>query len=74
MKITEQDMNVLDAKAAFMNLAVELIEGGSDPLSVATAMTQIGFGVYKTVLPADDYTKMVNFISESRDRIQAFEV
>jgi hypothetical protein len=56
----------------YMELTSEFIACGENPFACAAAMTNIALAIYKTQLNADEYNKMVDAISASRNRITAF--
>lgn len=43
------------------------------PLEIAAIMMTQALSIYKTVLSEEDYQKMVDNISEMRNRVQTFE-
>jgi hypothetical protein len=51
----------------------KLIAEGSPPFAVAAALTMIGMQIYKTSLSKEDYYKMVDSISNSRDQVLSFD-
>jgi len=42
------------------------------PLAVAAVMMTTALRLYKTTLSPEDFEQMMNFISDSRDKIQKF--
>jgi hypothetical protein len=42
------------------------------PLAVAAVMMTTALRLYKTTLSPEDYEQMMNFVSDSRDKIQKF--
>ena len=42
------------------------------PLAVAAVMMTAALRLYKTTLSPEDYEQMMNFVSDSRDKIQKF--
>jgi hypothetical protein len=49
-----------------------MLEDGK-PLEVAATMMAQALSLYKTVLNAEDYDRMVDSISDSRDKVKSFE-
>lgn len=43
------------------------------PLEIAAIMMTQALSIYKTILSEEDYQKMVDNISEMRNRVQTFE-
>lgn len=48
--------------------------GEFKPMEVAAIMLAQALSIYKTTLDPESYNKMVDTISESRDKVQTFEV
>jgi hypothetical protein len=65
---TEQDLNKL--YELYTMLTTECIERGHTPLAAAAIMIKTGMEIYKTNLSEEDYQRIADFISESRDRIK----
>lgn len=49
----------------------EIISEGIPPFAVAAVLTMVSLQIYKTSLSPEEYNKMVDSISASRDRIQS---
>lgn len=49
----------------------EIIAEGQKPFAVAAVLTMVALQIYKTSLSENDYNKMVDSISESRDKVKS---
>lgn len=47
-----------------------VIEQGNDPLAIAAILIAQGLSLYRTILSPEDYERMVDAISETRDLVQ----
>lgn len=47
---------------------------GKTGMEVAAVMTRVALQIYKTSLSEDDFNRMVDFISSSRDEISPFQL
>lgn len=47
----------------------KFLEAGYSPLEVAATLIAHGLIIYRTILEEDEYQKIVNHISESRDAV-----
>lgn len=57
----------------FFTLVNSELAAGQDPLEIAAAMTAISMSIYRTVLEDDDYQRMIDSVSDSRDRIRPIQ-
>ncbi len=55
-----------------LKLIESLIGQGYDPLEISAIMNKISMQIYKTALDEDSYNKIVDYISESREKITKF--
>jgi hypothetical protein len=68
------DDKLQDLYLSLTAYAAECIKGGHDVLAVSALMIRIGLELYKTTLNEEDYHRMVDFISESRNQINPIGV
>ena len=52
-------------------MAGDMIAEGQKPFAVAAVFTMIALQIYKSSLSKEDYDKMVDSISDSRDQIMS---
>lgn len=71
MSLDRDVKDMVDVKVSMLNLISKMIESGTNPLAIAAILSSISLQMYKTVLSDSDYNAMVDFISESRDKIQS---
>jgi hypothetical protein len=57
----------------FFELVNTKLAAGQDPLEIAAVMTAISMSIYRTVLEDDDYQRMIDSVSGSRDRIRPIQ-
>ena len=65
----EKEMQVIANR--IYQITGEIIAEGTQPFAIAAVLTMVALQIYKTSLSADDYNKMVDSISEDRDRIKS---
>lgn len=58
---------------AVLELVAELLQEGYEPFAVAGVMSNIALSMYKTTLSPDDFNTMIDYISQSRDRINRLD-
>lgn len=58
---------------AVLELVAELLQEGYEPFAVAGVMSNIALSMYKTTLSPEDYNMMMDYISQSRDRIHRMD-
>lgn len=58
---------------AVLELVAELLEEGYEPFAVAGVMSNIALSMYKTTLSPEDYNTMMDYISQSRDRVSRLD-
>ena len=58
---------------AVLELVAELLQEGFEPFAVAGVMSNIALSMYKTTLSPEDYNTMMDYISQSRDRISRLD-
>lgn len=49
------------------------LERGMSPPAMGAAMLMTAMRLYRTTLNDEEYTKFIDFIHESRDRVQKFD-
>lgn len=58
---------------AVLELVAELLQEGYEPFAVAGVMSNIALSMYKTTLSPEDYNTMMDYISQSRDRVSRLD-
>jgi hypothetical protein len=66
------DDNLQELYTRYLQFTELMLEDGR-PLEVAATMMAQALSLYKTVLNAEDYDRMVDSISDSRDKVKSFE-
>lgn len=66
-------MELEDVHDAVLELVAELLQEGFEPFAVAGVMSNIALSMYKTTLSPDDFNTMIDYISQSRDRINRLD-
>lgn len=64
------DENLIHAYNELLTLADKLLGQDIKAVEIAPILVKLGLEIYKTILSADEYDKMVDFISNKRDDIQ----
>lgn len=54
-------------------IANEMIADGYKPFAIAAVFALVALQIYKTSLSEEDYNKMVDSISENRNKIRSLE-
>lgn len=67
-----KDSDLMATADEIYNLTTKLLAEGKPQFAVAAALTMIGLQIYKTSLSKEDYHKMVDSISETRDQVLSF--
>jgi hypothetical protein len=62
--------NLLKVYEEYMELTDKLISENASALEIAPIMIKIGLEIYKTVMSEEDFNKMVDYISDSRDDVR----
>ena len=65
----DSDLNY--AADQIYKMAGDMIADGQKPFAIAAIFTMIALQIYKTSLSKEDYDKMVDSISENRDKIKS---
>lgn len=47
----------------------KFLEAGYDPMEIAATLVAHGLIIYRTILSGEDYERMVNHISETRNEV-----
>ena len=58
---------------AVLELVAELLQEGYEPFAVAGVMSNIALSMYKTTLSPEDFNTMMDYISQSRDRVSRMD-
>lgn len=51
----------------------QMIDKDNDPMEIAAILVAQAMSIYKTILDPEDYERMVDSISDSRDKVQRLE-
>lgn len=76
METTDTNANVDNlgvVETAFMEIAIRLTESGISPLVSAAVMAKLSLMIYRSTLSEEEFHKMVDTISESREMIMTLE-
>jgi hypothetical protein len=68
------DERMEDLYYTLVKVTAELVNNGYDAMEISAVMTRVAMQIYKTKLSTEDYNRMVDFISQSRDDIQPFSL
>ena len=72
--LTTLDENQLEQMfQEFFKMSVELSERYKNPQMVASTFMAIGIRMYKTVLSDSEYDRMLEFMSDSKDKVKPYE-
>lgn len=63
------DKNLINTYHEFMAVTDRLLKEDIRAIEIAPILIKLGMEIYKTVLPDDDYERMVEYIYEHRDQI-----
>jgi hypothetical protein len=69
-----EDTRLEDLYHTLLRITAELVNNGYDAMEISAVMTRVAFQIYKTKLTNEDFNRMVDFISQSRDEIQPFSL
>lgn len=64
------DENLINTYHEFMMLTDKLLEKDVKAIEIAPILIKLGLEIYKTILPPEDYDRMVEFIYQRKDEIQ----
>lgn len=67
--INNQELN--DLYQEYWAIHAKMIDQDHNPLKIAAILMAQSLSMYKTMLDQDDYDKMVDSISDMRDKVQA---
>lgn len=62
-------MDLGDIHDGVLSLVTELLENGAEPFEIAGVMSTVALSMYKTTLSPEDFNRMIDYISESRERV-----
>lgn len=63
------DKNLISTYHEFMTLTDQLLREDIKAIEIAPILIKIGLEIYKTILPEEDYERMVEYIYQHRDEI-----
>lgn len=63
------DKNLINTYHEFMTVTDRLLKEDIKAIEIAPILIKLGMEIYKTVLPEEDYERMVEYIYEHRDQI-----
>ena len=69
--VSEKNTEVQEVYYTLLEVLNDLV-AEYDPLIVAGCMVAQGLGVYRTALPEDDFTKIIDGIVSKKDEVRAF--
>jgi hypothetical protein len=69
-----EDGRLDDLYYTLVKITAELAGAGYSSMEIGAIMTRVALQIYKTSLSEQDYQKMVDFISSSRDEIEKFSL
>lgn len=70
LKKIKSQIELLEVKQQSYQLVGRCMDMGIPPTDIAAMMVQTALQIYKTMLIDQDYDKMVDYISESRDLVE----
>jgi hypothetical protein len=68
----EQDLHVMYAD--LFTIIDKWIDDGYSTPAIGAAMMSTALRLYRTTLTEDDYNKFMDYLNETRDRIQKFDI
>jgi hypothetical protein len=71
--MSAEDADLMTVSNELYQVTTELIIKGYKPFVIAAALTMIGMQIYKSCLSAQDYDKMVDSISEARNKVRSLD-
>jgi hypothetical protein len=69
-----EDGRLDDLYYTLVKITADLVGAGYSSMEIGAIMTRVALQIYKTSLSEQDYQKMVDFISSSRDEIEKFSL
>jgi hypothetical protein len=67
------DEEMQEIKNACVELAAKFAERGISPFAIAACLAQTSFMMYKSMLNEEEYNTMIDYVSESRHRVQSLD-
>ena len=67
----KQDSDLMAVTDRVYHMTTELLVEGHQQFAVAAALTMVAMQIYKSSLSKEDYDKMVDSISDSRDQVMS---
>jgi competence transcription factor ComK len=67
----KQDSDLMIVADKVYNMTTELLVEDHQQFAIAAALTMVAMQIYKSSLSKEDYDKMVDSISDSRDQIMS---
>jgi hypothetical protein len=59
---------------ALVKITADLTTAGYSSMEISAVMTRVALQIYKTTLSDQDYNRMVDIISQSRNEIEKFSL
>jgi hypothetical protein len=69
-----EDSKLEDLYYTLVKLTAELVNSGYSAMEISAVMTRVALQIYKTTLNNEDYNRMIDVISSSRDEIEKFSL
>lgn len=69
----KQDSDLIIVADRIYKTTTELMIEGHQQFAIAAALTMVAMQIYKSSLSKEDYDKMVDSISDSRDQVLSFD-
>lgn len=69
-----EDSKLEDLYYTLVKLTAELVNSGYNAMEISAVMTRVALQIYKTTLNNEDYNRMIDVISSSRDEIEKFSL
>ncbi len=63
-----------DLYYALVKITADLTTAGYNSMEISAVMTRVALQIYKTTLSEQDYNRMVDVISQSRNEIEKFSL
>lgn len=68
--MTMSDENLINTYHEFMMLTDKLLGDDIKAIEIAPILIKLGLEIYKTILPPEEYDRMVEFIYDRKDDIK----
>lgn len=70
----DEDTKLEELYHALLRVTAEFVNNGYDAIEISAVMTRVALQIYKTKLTEEDFNRMIDFISQSRDQIEKFSL